>query len=204
MNPVKFPDVCHVGGCARANRSGSVYSLESNGWQRFLAQSFRRVLSDTFQVGHQGPALCETLRKRRWANWHTCALTKSISVMTKHSVPRVGMTVCPDWEPSKGGGRRTRWKGWLQPDPSRMSEFTHLSEGWQRALRSTHAPGRQRGGFCRPWPLVLRGDKSSMHVTVSSIDTNSQRGNIEFQGGRWPAVCFPSYSRGSDVTYCLF
>jgi hypothetical protein len=63
--------------------------------------------------------------------------------------------------------------------PLDLSEYTHLSEGWQRALRSFHAPCHQKKSPGDK-PPVPRGDKSSMHVTVSSIDTNSQLGNIEF------------------------
>lgn len=115
-----------------------------------------------------------------WPQRQALCRTPSEKQMSQraHQVPHAGCGHFPreivrERRASHGSNRAERIA------PLDLSEYTHLSEGWQRALRSFHAPCHQKQSPDDK-PLVPRGDKSSMHVTVSSIDTNSQRGNIEF------------------------
>ncbi len=98
--------------------------------------------------------------------------------LTKHSVPREGYGQSRLGAVRKRRRRTRQMEGNNPPHLACLS--AHLSEGWQRALESSHAPSRENRKVFRPWPRVLRGDKSSMHVTASSIGTNSKTGNIEF------------------------
>ena len=100
--------------------------------------------------------------------------------------------------------RRTRQMEVNNP-PHLACLSAHLSEGWQRALESSHAPSRENRKVCRPWPRVLRGDKSSMHVTASSIGTNSKTGNIEFFPASYEVSLPPREGRyRPGLSYCLY